>query len=225
MVILVVCEPTMFREGLGLLLQARLPKIELHFTDSAQRAVALRKTSRPPHMVLVDLGLPEVATRQGLETLAATFPGIPLIGLADDRQQPEVKRALGLGARMCVLKSASAEDLLAALQLADSSAICLPGPGWSGASAEGVPVHVEIRAPRTLPNPTPADLGLTPKQSRVLLLLLQGKSAKGIARELGLCTGTVKTHTTAVLRALNVNTRVQAVLAARRMGLQVDVCH
>ena len=59
----------------------------------------------------------------------------------------------------------------------------------------------------------------------MLQLLLQGKSAKGIARELGLCTGTVKTHTTAVLRALNVNTRVQAVLAARRMGLQVDLCH
>ena len=225
MVILVVCEPTMFREGLGLLLQARLPKSELHFADSAQRALAMHKTLQAPRLLLVDLALADITARQGLETLASSFTSIPLIGLADDRQQPEVRRALALGARMCVLKTASAEDLLAALQLADSNTICLPGPGWNGASGDGLTVQVELRGARAQASPTPADLGLTPKQSRVLQLLLQGKSAKGIARELGLCTGTVKTHTTAVLRALNVNTRVQAVLAARRMGLQVDVCH
>ncbi|MDE3009299.1 MAG: response regulator transcription factor [Pseudomonadota bacterium] len=227
MVILVVSEPTLFREGIGLLLQARLPRSELQFVDTAQRAVANRRLGKPPVLLLVDLSHPDVSLRQGLEQLTATYTGIPLVGLAEDRDQPEIRRALALGARLCVLKSASADDLMSALQIAQSNAVCLTAPGWNAALGDDIPVHVEIRTPHLANgnNPTPADLGLTPKQSRVLLLLLQGKSAKGIARELGLCTGTVKTHTTAVLRALNVNTRVQAVLAARRMGLQVDLCH
>lgn len=67
---------------------------------------------------------------------------------------------------------------------------------------------------------TPADLGLTPRQSDVLFLILQGKPAKLIERELELSTSTVKAHTSAVLRALNVTTRTQAVVAAGRLGLR-----
>jgi DNA-binding NarL/FixJ family response regulator len=53
-------------------------------------------------------------------------------------------------------------------------------------------------------------------------LLLQGQSAKMIGRQLDLSPSTVKTHTTAVLRALNVTTRTQAVVAAGRLGLRFD---
>jgi DNA-binding NarL/FixJ family response regulator len=54
----------------------------------------------------------------------------------------------------------------------------------------------------------------------VLYLILQGKPAKLIERELGLSASTVKVHTSAVLRALNVTTRTQAVVAAGRLGLR-----
>ena len=56
----------------------------------------------------------------------------------------------------------------------------------------------------------------------MLYLLLQGKSAKLISRDLDLSLSTVKAHTSAVLRALNVTTRTQAVLAAGRLGLRFD---
>jgi DNA-binding NarL/FixJ family response regulator len=60
-------------------------------------------------------------------------------------------------------------------------------------------------------------VGLTPRQHDVLGLLLQGKPNKLIARELHLSVETVKDHVAAVLRALNVNTRTQAVLAVSQM--------
>ena len=60
-------------------------------------------------------------------------------------------------------------------------------------------------------------LGLTPRQTEVLALLLQGKPNKLIARELHLSVETVKDHVAAVLRALNVSTRTQAVLAVSQM--------
>ena len=52
------------------------------------------------------------------------------------------------------------------------------------------------------------------------VLLLAGKSNKVISRELHLAEGTVKNHVAAVLKALNVDTRVQAVIAAARLGLK-----
>ena len=219
--VLVVCEENMFRDGLGLLLQARVPQPDIVYAESPQRALALRRLGKMPAVVLLDLGLAEPVRGPGaVDVLRDAYPMAPIIGLADERAQPEVERSLKAGVRLCVLKSASGELLIAALHVARSTSVCLPAQSVM----PGPALEIDTGGVR-LPQPTPSDLGLTPKQARVLNLLLQGKSAKGIARELGLCTGTVKTHTTAVLRALNVNTRVQAVLAARRMGLQIDVCH
>ncbi|MDT7835803.1 response regulator transcription factor [Aquabacterium sp. OR-4] len=60
-------------------------------------------------------------------------------------------------------------------------------------------------------------LGLTPRQTEVLALLLKGLPNKLIARELNLSVETVKDHVAAVLRALEVNSRTQAVLAVSRI--------
>ena len=60
-------------------------------------------------------------------------------------------------------------------------------------------------------------VGLTPRQSDVLALLLQGKPNKLIARELNVSVETVKDHVAAVLRALGVSSRTQAVLAVSQM--------
>ena len=56
-------------------------------------------------------------------------------------------------------------------------------------------------------------MGLTPRQTDVLELLLQGQSNKLIARALNLSVETIKDHVAAVLRTLNVSSRTQAVLA------------
>ena len=63
-------------------------------------------------------------------------------------------------------------------------------------------------------------VGLTPRQSDVLALLLQGKPNKLIARELNVSVETVKDHVAAVLRALGVSSRTQAVLAVSQMQQQ-----
>jgi DNA-binding NarL/FixJ family response regulator len=65
-----------------------------------------------------------------------------------------------------------------------------------------------------------ASLGLTPRQTDVLALLLQGKPNKLIARDLNLSVETVKDHVAAVLRTLNVSSRTQAVLAVSQMNQQ-----
>ncbi len=56
---------------------------------------------------------------------------------------------------------------------------------------------------------------LTPRQAEVLRHLEQGRSTKQIAQELHVSTETVRNHVRHLLRALGVNTRLEAVAAAR----------
>jgi PAS domain S-box-containing protein len=60
---------------------------------------------------------------------------------------------------------------------------------------------------------------LTPRQSEVLRLLQRGHSTEQIAQELHLSTETVRNHVRHLLRALGVNTRLEAVAVARREHL------
>jgi PAS domain S-box-containing protein len=56
---------------------------------------------------------------------------------------------------------------------------------------------------------------LTPRQIEVLRLLEQGRSTKQIAAELHLSTETVRNHVRRLFQALGVNSRLEAVAAAR----------
>ncbi len=57
---------------------------------------------------------------------------------------------------------------------------------------------------------------LTPRQTEVLRMLERGRSTEQIAGELQLSVETVRNHIRAILRALGVHTRLEAVAVARR---------
>ena len=61
---------------------------------------------------------------------------------------------------------------------------------------------------------------LTPRQREVLELLCEGLPNKLIGRRLNIASATVKIHVARILRALNVSSRLQAVIAARRIGME-----
>ena len=65
-----------------------------------------------------------------------------------------------------------------------------------------------------------ADLGLTDRQVNVLGLMMTGKSNKAICRALDLALPTVKNHVTAILKAIKVTNRTEAVIAIGSLGLK-----
>ena len=127
-------------------------------------------------------------------------------------------RAINDGAMGFIPKISRTEVLVAALRLVFSGGVYLPPSAFSMQSgADGCGC-----APARARNAIPGEVGLTERQAQVLALLVQGKSNKLICRALDLAEGTVKIHVTAILRALNVSNRTEAVVAVSRLGLRLD---
>lgn len=61
------------------------------------------------------------------------------------------------------------------------------------------------------------DLGLTERQEEVLALACEAKTNLAIGKKLGITEGVVKLHMTAVLKALKVQNRAEAILLASRL--------
>ena len=181
-------------------------------------------------LVLLDLALGDAHGFDVLTEFRAQYPAVPVVVVSASDRSSDVIHAIDLGAMGFVPKRASNEILFEALNVVMSGGIYVPPmtlrpPDDAAAPAEAGSVPQALRTVREqaeageVQAPPPlASLGLTPRQTDVLALLLQGKPNKLIARDLNLSVETVKDHVAAVLRALNVSSRTQAVLAVSQMS-------
>jgi len=195
---------------------------------SAREARQALETNADHDLVLLDLQLGDANGFDLLVELRASYPALPVVVVSASDRASDVIRAIDLGAMGFVPKRASNATLFEALHLVMQGGIYVPpmtlGSERPGAKPEGdtVPSYLAIvreqaESGEAQAQPSLATIGLTPRQTDVLGLLLQGKPNKLIARELGLSVETVKDHVAAVLRALNVSSRTQAVLAVSQM--------
>src|SRR5262249_51770342 len=166
-------------------------------------------------LVLLDLRLPDRDGFDVLSELRERHPAMSVVVLSAQQDRASVVKALDLGALGFIPKSGQRDVMLSALRLVFAGGIYIP-PEILAKDAGPAPESRE-RADAA-PRPTPAELGITERQLDVLALLMQGKSNKGICRVLNLAEPTVKNHITAVLKALKVTNRVEAVIAVRELG-------
>ena len=190
-----------------------LPQLdgELELLGAADRGQTRVALARHPDcaLVLLDLALPGAHGLDLLAELRRDFPRLPVVVLSATHDHATVGAALAAGARGFVAKTADPIELLAAVR---------------AVLAGGRHVTRDVARPRV----TAIDgvqleyLGLTQRQSEVMLLLAQGKPNKLICRDLRLSEGTVKVHVSAILRALNVHSRSQVIVELARRGIRVD---
>jgi DNA-binding NarL/FixJ family response regulator len=208
--VLLIDDHTLFREGLALLLHRVDPRLQTLEAGSFDEALAGWPRFGALDLALVDLHLPGLPGLDGLSRLRAAAPALPVVVVSSDDDPATVLSCIDRGAMGFIPKSASGDELVKALRTV------LAGQAWLPPQALQFVPGVASRS-----EPTPEALGLTPRQADVLRLIVQGLSTKLICRALALSESTVKTHTAAVLRALNVTTRTQAVVAALRLGIRL----
>ena len=167
-------------------------------------------------LILLDLRLPD---RDGFDMLAVlreTYPAVGVVMLSAFNDRDNVVRALDQGALGFISKTSSRDVLLGALRLVLAGGVYIPPEILSSPSPAGA--APSAKPPDSGPPPSPADLGLTERQVDVLALMMLGRSNKLICRALDLAEPTVKNHVSAILKALKVSNRTEAVLAVAALG-------
>lgn len=167
-------------------------------------AAAFAAAARGPFdLVMLDLALPDCGG--GLDALVRfreRFPSQPVVVVSGSSEAGVITQAIELGAMGYIPKSTSMDKFLPALRLVLSGGTYVPAEA--------------LRAPAAGPG-SAADLPLSPRQREVLALLTEGLSNKLIARRLDISENTTKIHVSAVLAALGVQTRAQAIVKVGRL--------
>jgi len=219
--ILVVDDHVLIREALrGVLKEVRADAtvFEASSCDQAMRVIALHPGL---DLILLDLNLPDRDGFSALVELGESYPAISVVVLSALNDRGSVTRALELGALGFIPKSGQREVMIGALQLVLAGGIYIP-PEILARDEPPPRQRDEERPVAKRPTVSPADLGLTDRQVDVLSLMMQGKSNKAICRVLNLAEPTVKNHVTAILKALEVSNRTEAVIAVGELGWKLS---
>jgi DNA-binding NarL/FixJ family response regulator len=212
MKILIADDHELFRDGLRHVLDQLGGSLTIVEASDFSQAVAAVEREPDIDIVLLDLAMPGMTWNEGLQRLKELLPEtVPLIVLSASDDRRHVLQAVNMGAAGFIPKTSSSRVMLSALKLVLSGGVYLPPALLEQSASQG-----DGLSPLANEN---AVSFLTPRQREVLALLGQGKSNKEIARVLQLAEGTVKLHVTAILKALNVNNRTRAVVAASQLGL------
>lgn len=215
MKILVIDDHVLIREALRGVLKELSHDAVLFDASSCSQAMQIVSEHADIGLILLDLNLPD---RDGFDVLAELreqYPTISVVVLSALQDRAVVLKALDWGASGYIPKSAKREVMISALKLVFAGGIYIPPEILAREELSApAPAPVNNERPRVLPT----DLGLTERQVDVLALMMQGKNNKLICRTLNLAEPTVKNHVTAILKALKVSNRTEAVIAANQLG-------
>lgn len=217
--LLVIEDHALVREGLVSLLAQVEDGVVVADRPDFESALALLDDEDEVDLILLDLALPGIDGFAGLDILRRRYPAIPVTVVSAFDDLPTITRVMNLGASGFIPKSFSGVQLLAAVRQVLAGELFRPQSAGKGGHLDGA-----VALPPAGSGGSgigPAQFGLTERQAQVLALLTRGLSNREIAAQLDLAEGTVKIHVTAILKALGVASRTQALVAVTRYGIDL----
>ena len=226
--VLLVDDQELVRAGFRIILQSE-PGIEVvgeasNGTDGIRLARELT-----PDVICMDVQMPGMDGLTATRAIVAEGLASSVLILTTFDRDDYLFEALAAGASGFLLKTASPEDLVDAVQvLARGDALLSPAvtrrviESFSASPAESA-AEVTAESPASAGaapvQPHPALAQLTERETEVLALLARGRSNGEIATELFVGEATVKTHVSNVLAKIGVRDRIQAVIFAYEAGV------
>jgi DNA-binding NarL/FixJ family response regulator len=197
--LLVVDDHPVVRQGIRALLERELDGVEVSTADSPDAAMRESGGSHPD-VVVIDLRRVSGEVQETINSLQESL-GSPIVVFTADGGPRMLAEALKAGVKGYVRKDSPPEDLIRAIQAARSGEFYVdPALSSSLLLEEG-------------------ERTLTARQREILQMLADGMHTEEVAKQLGLSTETVRTHTKRILAKLQAGTRTQAVAIGIRSGL------
>lgn len=196
------------REGLAMLINGT----EGFLCSGAWRSMedALESiASAKPDVVLNDIGLPGMSGIDGIRILKERYPGLAILMLTVYEDDERIFDAICAGACGYLLKKTPPARLLEALR----EAVRGGAPMSPEVAARVVSLFREIRPPDR------SGYDLSPHETRLLKLFVDGHNYRTAATELGVSVHTVSFHLRSIYEKLQVHSKSEAVAKALRNRL------
>jgi two-component system nitrate/nitrite response regulator NarL len=212
--VIIIDDHALFRVGLQGLLQQRGIEVVAAVADGHEGLELAEQLQ--PNIILLDLRMPDISGLQVLQLAKQRGIKIPIVMLTTSNEEQDLVDTLRNGAQGYLLKDMEPDELVSALRDIEKGKNVI-AQGLTDVLArvvQGEPAIEDDTHPET------PFSELTPRELEILCLLADGQSNKIIARNLGISDGTVKLHVKAILRKLNVHSRVEAAVIAVEQGLR-----
>jgi two-component system nitrate/nitrite response regulator NarL len=192
--LLVVDDHPIVRKGIS----SCLSKNE-HFEivgEAADGREAVRKARElQPDLVLMDINMPQMSGLAVTELLRRELPKIKVLILSMHGNTDYVLRIIQSGARGYIIKEASPEELVRAIETVNN------GEAYFSADVARSALNQFVRGGADGPGAPQ----LTPREREVLVHIAEGLSNKEIACQLGVGVRTVETHRERIMRKLDIH--------------------
>ena len=209
--IFLVEDHTILREGLRALLTAE-PNFEI-IGEAADGREAVRFVEKQvPDLILMDLSMPRMTGMDAIREIKKRYPATKIIALTVHKTEEYLRTTLQAGADGYVLKDATHEELMLAIQNVLKGKTYL-SPGVSGKVIEGYLEGKESQIPSST-------LGLLSQREReVLKLIAEGYKNKEIAADLCISLKTVEKHRANLMKKLDLHNAAALTAYAIEQGL------
>jgi DNA-binding NarL/FixJ family response regulator len=209
--VLLVDDDDLMRAGLRSVL-ASDETIEVVGEAGDGRAAIDEIAARKPHVVLMDVRMPDLDGISATREVLAASPEVKVVVLTTFEQDDYIFDALNAGASGFLLKRTKPEELIGAIHtVAEGDSLLSPSVTRR---------VIDRMAAQPLPAVPGARLDvLTPREQEVLESMARGLSNREIAEAFFIEESTVKTHVKRILMKLGLRDRVQAVIFAYEHGL------
>ncbi len=198
--VIVADDHPLYRVALRLGIETLAPGATIVEADSFASLRQAARHAPDVDLVLLDLMMPGAVGLSSLQYLRDEFPQIAVAVISALPTRSWLRLAQTLGAVAYIHKSATPEQMREGLH-------CLLNDGaWWPAPDDAAIDAGDARLDR-----------LSPQELRVLLQLRGGRLNKQIAERLDISESTVKTHVSAILYKLELQSRTQAAVMAQRL--------
>lgn len=193
--------------GMGALFAAN-PLFEIVGSQTSAAGAVEIARGRRPDVLTMDLSMPGDVNGAIGEVLAAS-PATKVVIFTAFADVERALQALDAGAHGFVLKGRPSEELIDAIETVRRGGLYI-SPEFSDKVLVGLRQRTQRERERN-------STKLSPRESQLVDCLFEAKSNKEIARELNLTEKTVKHYMTNLMNKLKVKSRLEVVLAARRL--------
>ncbi len=203
--VLLVADETLFRKGVASLLSAQPDIRVVAEVDSACEAIEQARQATPD-LILIDVHSPFPVKIQAVATLKQALPNVKVVVLSGFEDDADLVAAIRLGADGFLLRNIEPADLYTILAGFSSGAAPISAALAARILNEFRRMELETGPPQQAP------VGLTPKETETLELLVRGNSNREIAEVMHISENTVKLHVHNAMEKLHLQNRTQLAL-------------